>query len=194
MTNKESQFPVSTGYLHPYIERFISLPRQNCDNHAWLTASLLRTRPNGIAIFPGVCAGFTPVVQVLSRLNQPNFQLYVENIIFPAAHQHTVILTLYNNLYETLARHSTIISVNSCQICKILCYLEKSLSCVRMALYCECFCLIRNYLFKSIFKSKHFWKIWLYLNVMCSLNLLGALTLSCEVLALSWGTLWIPAI
>ena len=96
--------------------------------------SPLRTRPNGIAIFPGVCAGFTPVVQVLSRLNQPNFQLYVENIIFPAAHQHTVIITLYNNLYETLARHSTIISVNmvnSCQICKILCYLEKFLSCVR---------------------------------------------------------------
>ena len=93
--------------------------------------ALLRTRPNGIAIFPGVCAGFTPVVQVLSRLNQPNFQLYVENIIFPAAHQHTVIITLYNNLYETLARHSTIISVNSCQICKILCYLEKFLSCVR---------------------------------------------------------------
>ena len=34
-----------------------------------LTSPLLRTRPNGIAIFPGVCAGFTPVVQVLSRLN-----------------------------------------------------------------------------------------------------------------------------
>ena len=39
---------------------------------------LLRTRPDGIAIFPGVCAGFALVVQVLSWSKQRNFQIYAE--------------------------------------------------------------------------------------------------------------------
>ena len=63
--------------------------------------SLLRTRPDGNAIFPGVCAGFALVVQVLSWSKQRNFQIYVENIIFAAAHQQTISITLYYNLYET---------------------------------------------------------------------------------------------
>ena len=40
--------------------------------------TLLRTRPDGIAIFPGVCTGFALVVQVLSWSKQRNFQIYME--------------------------------------------------------------------------------------------------------------------
>ena len=60
--------------------------------------SLLRTRPDGNAIFPGVCAGFALVVQVLSWSKQRNFKFSWKNIILSAAHQQTVSIILYYNL------------------------------------------------------------------------------------------------
>ena len=63
--------------------------------HADDIRSLLRTRPDGIAICPGVCAGFALVVQVLSRLKQRNFQMYVEK-------HHFLGCTSADSKYNTL--------------------------------------------------------------------------------------------
>ena len=59
------------------------------------TVPLLRTRPDCIAIFPGACAGFALVVQVLSWLKQRNFQIYVEKDHF---HGRTSADSKYNTL------------------------------------------------------------------------------------------------
>ena len=59
-------------------------------------ASLLRTRPDGIAIFPGVCADFALVGQVLSWSKQRNFQIYVEK-------HHFLGRTSTDSKYNTLS-------------------------------------------------------------------------------------------
>ena len=59
-----------------YVYNIPMLDRQSETTKGLVT--LLRTRPDGIAICPGVCAGFALVVQVLSWSKQRSFQIYVE--------------------------------------------------------------------------------------------------------------------
>ena len=56
----------------------LGCPKHIISQYMQVPLPLLRTRPDGIAIFPGVCAGFALVVQVLSWSKQRNFQIYVE--------------------------------------------------------------------------------------------------------------------